>query len=291
MKIILIMAIFLTLTGKIALAERAMPDINEENFDYLSKDVVKLSEREKKSLRLSKRFFDRGPEPVIVENGKLMYVHGASTPTILASPMQVCDVELEKGEEINEIIVGDSARWMVETGSSGSGNEKIVHLFIKPVDAGLETTAIVTTNRRTYHLRLVSQRENHTPYVGFSYPNSFKRSIQKPKKYESIDKDSTDSAGKKADLAKLNFAYKIKGSASWKPLRIYDNGQQIYIVLPNNISEMPVLLAQKGSKNIMVNYRINGQTMVVDGLFDKIALILGIGSNKEEIKILRDSKI
>ena len=131
--------------------------------DFLGPDTVPLSRRERDALRLTRDWSGRGPMPVLSSSGKLIYVHGASQPTILASPMQVCDVELQPGEKVNEVIVGDSARWMVETGNAGN----VAHLFIKPVDAGLETSAVITTDRRVYHLRLVSQRSGHTPYVGF----------------------------------------------------------------------------------------------------------------------------
>lgn len=137
---------------------RAVPEI-----DYISPKVVPLTPKERKALSLSNDWARQNIDPVLSGGGKVVYVHGASLPTIVATPMQVSDVELEAGEIVNEIVVGDSARWMVESGSAGSGPDARVHLFIKPVDAGLESSTVVTTNRRVYHLRLVSQRKGHTP--------------------------------------------------------------------------------------------------------------------------------
>jgi type IV secretion system protein VirB9 len=130
-----------------------MPEI-----DYLNSRVVPLTPQEKKALKLSKDWSRRTLAPVLGDGGKVLFVHGASLPTIIAAPMRVCDVELQPGEAVNEIVVGDSARWMVVSGNAGSGPSSAVHLFIKPVDSGLETSAVVTTDRRVYHLRLVSQR-------------------------------------------------------------------------------------------------------------------------------------
>ena len=174
----LILMLFLVLapTAAMAASQEAAPQLPPDFLnlpDFLSNDTVPLTQREKKALNLTRAWAGRGPAPVLSHSGKLVYVHGASLPTILASPMQVCDVELQPGEKVNEVIVGDSARWMVETGSAG----ETTHLFIKPVDAGLETTAVVTTDRRVYHLRLVSQRTGHTPYVGFVYADSMKQQM------------------------------------------------------------------------------------------------------------------
>ena len=126
--------------------------------------------------------------------------------------MQVCDVELQAGEKVNEVIVGDSARWMVETASAG----ETTHLFIKPVDAGLETTAVVTTDRRVYHLRLVSQRTGHTPYVGFVYADSMKQQIaaKKAAQERETSRNTAMLDGKSVDISKLNFNFDVRGKAS-----------------------------------------------------------------------------
>lgn len=259
--------------------------------EYLGHDTVPLSRGEQQALRLSRDWTGRGPAPVLSFAGKLIYVHGASMPTILAAPMQVCDVELQKGEKVQEVVIGDSARWMIETGSSGSGSDETVHLFIKPVDAGLETSAVVTTDRRVYHLRLLSRRSDHTPYVGFTYSDQLKieHAERKAAEARANQWNSTQINGESVDLTRLNFDYKVKGKASWKPERIYDDGRQTFIQLPKktSTSEMPVLLVRNGSKDILVNYRVKDTTMVVDGLFDKISLILGVGSGQEEVLITR----
>lgn len=253
--------------------------------DFLSEDSVPLTRKEREALHLSRQWTGRGPAPVLSNSGKLIYVHGASMPTILASPMQVCDVELQSGEKVNEVIVGDSARWMVETGTAGD----TTHLFIKPVDAGLETTAVVTTDRRVYHLRLVSQRTGHTPYVGFVYSDDMKLRLsnQKAARDAERERNTAKIKGKNVDISGLNFNYDVKGKASWKPERVFDDGQKLYIHLPKKTSEMPVLLGRKHGQNIMVNYRVDGKTLEVDGIFDEVCLLLGVGMKREEIRIVR----
>jgi len=201
--------------------------------------------------------------------------------------MQVCDVELQAGETVNEIVVGDSARWLVASGSAGNGPNSTVHLFIKPVDAGLESSAVITTDRRVYHLRLVSQRTGHTPYVGFLYSDDMRQQTAQKKAKEAKAQEwaSTSLDGKSVDLSTLNFNYEVKGEASWKPARVYDDGQQTFIRLPekSRSGEMPVLLVRKGGKDVLVNYRIKDQVMIVDGIFERIALVLGVGGDQEQV--------
>jgi len=269
-----------------ALGTEAAPPI-----DYMSTTTVPLTARERRALRLSADWSRRDIAPVLGEGGKVIYVHGAALPTILAAPMQVCDVELEPGETVNEIVVGDSARWLVDSGTAGAGPAATVHLFIKPVDAGLESSAVVTTDRRVYHLRLVSQRSGHTPYVGFVYADSLRRSAaaRKTEDARRAAWESTTVDGEHRDLSALNFAYVVNGDAAWKPERVYDDGRQMFIRLPESSSgEMPVLLVRKGEKDVLVNYRVRNSAVVVDGIFDRVALIIGVGKEQEKIEILRE---
>ena len=60
-------------------APAAMPEI-----DYLSPKTVPLTEAEKKALRLSGAWSRQSVEPVLTGGGKVVFVHGASLPTIVA---------------------------------------------------------------------------------------------------------------------------------------------------------------------------------------------------------------
>lgn len=263
-------------------------------IDYISPDAVELTAKEKKALQLSGEWTRKNIAPVLTPGGKILYVHGATLPTIVAVPYQVCDVELEAGETVNEVVVGDSSRWLVDTGTAGSGAGTTTHLFVKPIDAGLETSAVVTTDRRVYHLKFVSQRKGHTPYVGFAYSDSIKqrRDWKAQQDARAQHWQSAEVDGETRDLSALNFNYEVKGKARWKPERVYDDGRQTFIRLPDSASsgEMPVLLVRKGGKDVLVNYRVREKAMIVDGLFDRIALIIGVGGDQEKVEVIRGSK-
>ena len=259
-------------------------------IDYISPDAVKLTPQEKKALDLSVQWSRRNVDPVLAAGGKVIYVHGASEPTVIASPYQVCDLELEQGETVNEFVVGDPARWFVEAGVSGSGGSATVHLFIKAVDAGLQTSLVVTTDRRTYHVKLVSKRSGHTPYIAFAYNDAIKRRVNQDRAEADKNRhwDSTVIEGQTRELANLNFAYDVKGKrVSWRPERVYDDKRKCYIQLPKDTGVTPVLLVRKGSKDMIVNYRIQDGTIIVDGVFDKYTLVLGVGGDQEKVEIIR----
>lgn len=250
---------------------------------------VPLQSKEKKALELSKKWITKSSMPFMAGNGKLTYVYGASMPTILATPMQVCDVELQQGETISSINVGDTARWQVVVANANNRE----HILIKPTDSGLETNAIVATNRRVYHLRLVSTVDSFTPYVGFVYANemlAYQNTVNEQKaKQEHFDSYKSDETDKVLSLENLNFNYEVRGKADWKPERIYDDGSKTYIKLPKRTytSEMPILLVSKGGQTVLVNYRTKKTAMIVDGVFDEIILVLGVGKEKEQINIVR----
>lgn len=255
--------------------------------EYLSREIA-LTPKEVEALRLADDWSNRPIKPIHTGGGKVVYVFGATMPTIIGAPMQISDIELEDGETINEILVGDSARWLVESGSSRGGT---THIFIKPVDAGLRTSLVVTTNRRVYHMKLVSRQSGHTPYVGFLYENQLQdvlKNDSKKKKWQT----ATAADGQTIDMASLNFAYQVRGRASWKPVRVYDDGQKMYLQLPDKVSrgEVPALMVRQGKQDTLVNYRYRNNTFEIDGIFPKVILIAGVGGSQDKVEIIPEKE-
>lgn len=274
-------------------------EINQELIDQLTVpgfsmnlSPIPLQMKEKKALTLSQKWITKSSEPFLSGNGKLTYVYGASMPTILATPMSICDVELQQGEIISSINLGDTARWELSVAKAADKE----HIIVKAKDINLETNAIVSTNKRVYHLRLVSTEDSFTPYVGFVYANdmlAYSNQVQeqqaKEQHFKSYQSEEVDNKTGVLTLENLNFNYELRGNASWKPERVYDDGAKTYIKLPKRTytSEMPILLVSKGGETVLVNYRTQKTAMIVDGVFDEIILVLGVGKNKEQINIVR----
>ncbi len=282
----------------LGLAAGSTTDMAEK---YFSKNNPKLTAQEKAAIAIAKRWAagtPTGMKPVAGANGSVRFLFGAQQPSIVCAVLQVCDVALQPGEQVNSIHLGDTARWTVEPAITGSGPTEMLHLIIKPMDVGLETSLIVTTDRRTYHMRLKSHRTQYMPQVAFTYPEDalakwdtlHKREVQKRER----ESNTLPQTGEY--LGNLDFAYDVDGDAPWKPVRVYSDGKKTIIQMPRVMSqtEAPSLLVlrKKGGwfaddDVTLVNYRVQGDRFIVDMVFEKAILVSGVGSSQDRITVSR----
>ena len=266
---------------------------------YFSGNNPVLTPQEKAAVAIAKRWREAGAtgmKPVAGQDGSVRYLFGVQQPSIVCAVLQVCDVELQAGEQVNSIQLGDTARWTIEPAISGAGAAEVQHLIIKPMDVGLETSLVVTTNRRTYHLRLRSHRTEFMPRVGFTYPDEAVAKWDAMKSREGRDKREQTIAQTGEYLGDLSFAYDVAGSAPWKPVRVYNDGVKTIIQMPAAMAntEAPTLLVVRRdggvfteAETVIVNYRVQGDRYIVDSVFDKALLIAGVGSSQERVTITR----
>lgn len=67
-------------------------------------------------------------------------------------------MRLEPGETLtSEPAIGDSVRWELLPGTSGKGTGLQSLTMVKPYVSGLDTNIVVTTDKPTYYLRLISR--------------------------------------------------------------------------------------------------------------------------------------
>ena len=134
-------------------------DNSNDNFNteysdqYFYGEDETLTEAEINALKITSNWKDKSSKtkPIVGHNGSVQFIFGGQSIDIVCAVLQVCDIELQMGEEVNSIHLGDSARWKIEPAITGYGSSEIQHLVIKPLDVGLKTNLLVTTNRRTYH--------------------------------------------------------------------------------------------------------------------------------------------
>ena len=266
---------------------------------YFSSQNPTLTPQEKAAIAIAQKWqaaSATGIKPVSGTDGSIRYLFGAQEPSIVCAVLQVCDVELQAGEQVNSIHLGDTARWTVEPAITGSGPAEIQHLIIKPMDVGLETSLIVTTNRRTYHFRLRSHRTQFMPRVAFTYTEDALVKWDALKTREGKEKQERTLPQTGEYLGDLNFAYSVDGSVAWKPVRVYNDGQKTIIQMPAAMAqtEAPTLLVVRKDgglftedETVLVNYRIQGDRYIVDTIFDKALLIAGVGSGQDRVVITR----
>lgn len=265
-------------------------DVLEEYMSVITNP--KISEQEKKALTVLYEWKNgKRVNPVTLgANGEVEIIYGLAQPQILCAVLQVTDIQLEPGEIVSSVHVGDSARWSIEPAISPSPMGNITHLIIKPKDADLLTSLIITTDRRTYHLQLKSHKQQYFPMVKFSYPQDLIAKVKKIEKQAKAEK-AINTLDTGEYLGNLSFNYKIKGKAKFKPVRVYNDGIKTIIELPLDIkhSTAPTLmLIEKDSKDpVIVNYRFQNNKFIVDAVFDKAILISGIGRHQKKITIER----
>lgn len=99
------------------------------------------------------------------------YVFGVSQPVVHCAVQHVCDIELQAGEKITQAPrIGDKARWGVDIVMAGQAPNETPHITLMPLEAGIETSLVVLTNRRTYHLFLRATKQHAMLHVSFTYP-------------------------------------------------------------------------------------------------------------------------
>lgn len=216
-------------------------------------------------------------------DGKVLFVFGDGQASIICAPLQVCDIELQAQETVKDVLVGDSVRWSVEAASSGEGAQQTIHLIVRPTEANLATSMIVTTSMRTYHIRLRSHESRYMARIGFSYPQTASSQI-------AIVNARLGARDDAASPGRLDFAYRIEGQAKWRPKRVYFDGQKTYIQFPAGIAngEMPVLFLMSEGARQIVNYRVNKDLMIVDHQVDAAVLLSGTGWRQKKITIRRE---
>lgn len=247
-----------------------------------------VTANEAKGMGLSTQW--RGSRGLVTKgaDGKVIFLYGEVQPSVVCSPLQVCDIELQGGEVVRDVLVGDTVRWKVEPATSGAAGGQAIHLIVKPSEPGLVTSMVVTTSRRTYHIQLKSHPTQYMARVGFEYPEDVSTKLADVN--ARLEASTIPGAGVPAE--QLSFAYSVSGSAGWRPARVYSDGQKTYIQFPRSISgqDAPVLFVVSGGQNRIVNYRMKNNMMVVDYNIDRAVLVSGVGWKQQKVTISRGGR-
>ncbi len=239
-----------------------------------------------------------GEWPVYKSAELVLYPFGEEPePVVDCRPLHTTDIQLQPGETITDVAMGDTERWMATPAASGDPRSAVPHLAVKPQIAGIETNLTIYTTKHIYHMMLRSRAVHAMQEVEFYYPAELVAAMKtadaaasKAKLAARVRSDHSLGIVKVSavDPAQLDFAYKIGGeSVPWKPIRAFDDGSRVFIQMPAGMktSEAPALLINAGSGTQMVNYRVKGDYYVVDRLFTEAILISGVGRDQDRITI------
>ena len=255
--------------------------------------------------------WDRRTGPVTLgQAGRVVTVFGEAIPTAFCSPLTVCLIELEPGEQLTDTPSwGDTVRWQVVPKRQGRDPETVV-LEIKPAADAVETNLVIPTDRRLYTIALRNDPEFHTPILSFRWPDSEARaiaeSIERQRAEERAEEEAreaeaaaladasaaemahsgvpTDSGPQTAEL--LDFRFKVDGKAAFRPVRVFADGSRTYIDLhPRYRGPLPAIVAGKAEGNAALNTRVSasGSRLVADRVITDVWL----QSGRERVRIRR----
>lgn len=172
----------------------------------------------------------------------------------------VSAVQFSDGEQVDSILIGDSASWEVVKLKNG-------HVIsIKAIIPSAKTNMTVYTDRRVYTFELSSLGElsaGGSPLLRtvFTYPTDKKRVVRtgvKPSRADKVDSN-----------------YLVAGQAEFRPTWVQDNGRQTSFLLPEGAARPAIFKVGPKKEEQLMNSRTVGGWIVVDGVSDKWVLRIG----------------
>lgn len=241
------------------------------------------------------------PKPVLGRDGLVMLPFGQYEPKVTCQPLMLCDIQLQAGEIINNILLGDTANWTdsgdgadakLPVAYSGSDTARIPHVILTPRLSGISTNLVITTTKRTYYMKLYSSNSSHVSRIGFYYPGEIMQTFNDQQKQAEVKNNqilSTD-----VDPNKLYFKYSISGDkhAPFYPSQVFDDGTRTYIQLEPmmNAKSLPALYAigEDGETQELINFEYKAPYFVVPTIFKKAVLTRGQDENQVVVNIIRN---
>ena len=237
-----------------------------------------------------------GMWPVYRTPGYVLYPYDEGPQPVLdCAPLRTTDIQLETGETITDVAMGDTERWMATPASSGDPRNPVPHLAVKPQAPGIETNLTIYTTRHIYHM-LLRSRGRAMQEVEFYYPEEVlvamkdaDAEVAKAKKgaVDAGTDDNGDGAVKITAAIPVSSTFATRSTDQTWPMRAFDDGSHVYIQMAPvmKTSPAPALLISAGSGTQMVNYRVEGDYYVVDRLFNEAILVSGVGRQQDRVTI------
>jgi len=197
---------------------------------------------------------------------------------IYTTPLNITDVQLQAGEQIISVAAGDTVRWEISKTVSGGDASRTEHLLIKPTAENLDTTLVITTNMRTYHILLKSTPNTFMATVQWQYDDDGMMMSGLADNTNGMPGSNGNPAALSFNVEQLDFAYKTESTRGpvpdWMPKAVFNDGYKTYIEFPERIQSAPALfIKQSGSGDAAVNYRVVGNYYVIDQVITGAELV------------------
>lgn len=258
-----------------------------------------LTAKERRALKLSKARINNKLMPTAGADGVVRFVYGHTEPSVVCAPGRWCMIELEPGERIigangqlGAVELTDAANWFAKPIVYGSGKRAVSAVAVSPKFPSTQAMVIIGTDRgRLYQVNLRSTKTEWVPKVGFTYPDDEAR------RAAAEYRKAVEAPAATTDISALDFGFTVSGDAPWRPEQVYSDGQRTVIVLPEGVSDLPVLvgigddggLFRRATETVLNYQMISPTKMLVEGVFNRAALVSGVGSDQVSVEIRRRS--
>lgn len=208
----------------------------------------------------------------MAKDAKMHYMHGdARVQKVVYDPYAVVPltgafgytmaVRFGEDEHIKRVSAGDTVAWQI-VAKKGSNI-----VFLKPQEENPETNLVVFTDRRSYQFNLRAIRPKGfddprlTYRVEFEYPEDELLIAQQEAEAE---RKGIVQGAKAKSPTQFNFKYSFKGSSRAAPIQTFDDGEFTYFRFAEHENVPAVFLVDSDKKETLVNYRREGEWLVVE---------------------------
>jgi len=287
--------LFAALAAALAGAAHAAP-LPEPSRVMLGAQQIQVPPGADAAVIATKAWAQSGRGQVIMDDDTPLYPFGLTHPTLVCAPGFACSVRLNADEQPLSVVLGNPAEWQTEVLTYGQGRHVIA---VRALAYTGETNMLINTDRRTYTVKLKASRDQYVPAIGYYYPKEtlaswVRQAGEQQQAQQAQAQQAPQALGADDELphltaADLNFRYYLEGrDYSWMPVRVYDDGKKTFIEMnpKMQVSAAPVLvIIDSDGREQLVNYRVKGNYFVVDRLFERAALLNGVGRGAERVEL------
>lgn len=223
-------------------------------------------------------YAEGGRPEVLRTSNALIYPYGVYQPVLTCTVLRICIIELESGETLYSMGAGDNVRWNIDHGTTGPRGQT-VYITLTPTDYDLTTNLVISTDRRMYHITLdsppqkqgldsLNPLDSYTRHIQFYYPSKL-RVVNTPAKEEPRPQIATD-------LQELNYSYSwtTENSFPWEPLSVFDDGERVYLRIPDNIPAGGILLLGQEGNTRAGTFIMRDGFLIIERIFEEARIIL-----------------
>jgi type IV secretion system protein VirB9 len=96
------------------------------------------------------------PPVTRLDDGTVIVQYGKARAALSCQTFDVCTIQLEAGEKINKLDIGDRDNWNVSSSIIGEAGSRSIALVVQPKSRSIRTSLMIATNKRIYSVSLRS---------------------------------------------------------------------------------------------------------------------------------------